>query len=345
MPKPSRKFGIIFSVIIAGALATGAYLFLHRGQESTDDASIEAHVVTLSTKVPGYVKSVNVRDNQTVKAGDVLLEIDPADYILRRDRAAAALDAAKAAYDASGHNLATTQVSAPSSLEGAKAQLDAAQAAYDKAANDLRRMQRLSDEARSRQQLDEAVTVEKSARSNLDDAKAKLRSAQTAPKAIAAAEANEQALAAQVKQAQTDLAIAEKDLNDTKIIAPIAGRMTRRGAELGDFVQQGEQMAYIVGDERWVIANFKETQLKNMKAGQEVSVEVDAFPGKEFKGKVDSIQSGTGVRFSAFPPENATGNFVKIVQRVPVKILLDQAPDADLPLGPGMSVTPTVYTQ
>src|SRR5262249_47181303 len=152
-----------------------------------------------------YVKILHIADNQAVKAGDVLLEINPANYILKRDRAAANLEAARAAYSSSGHTLATTKVSAPSNLEAAEEQVAAAQANYNKAAEDLKRMQSLSDEARSGEELDAAVAAEKTARSNLEDAKAKLRSAETAPKAIAAAQANEKQLAAQVKQAEAEL--------------------------------------------------------------------------------------------------------------------------------------------
>jgi membrane fusion protein (multidrug efflux system) len=223
--------------------------------------------------------------------------------------------------------------------------VDAADANYQKAAEDLKRMQRLSDDARSRQELEQAVATEKTARSALEDAKARLRTSETAPRAIAAAQSDAEELAARVRQAEADLAQAQKDLDDTKILAPIDGRITHKGVERGDYVQAGQALGYLVGNDRWVIANFKETQLAHMQPGQKVDVHVDAFPGTRLEGTVDSIQSGTGVRFSAFPPENATGNFVKIIQRVPVKILLTTVPDATLPIGPGMSVVPTVYTR
>jgi membrane fusion protein (multidrug efflux system) len=335
----------IFIVLALLIAAAGIYVLLHLGEESTDDAMIDAHVVTISPKVGGYVKVLNINDNQQVKAGDVLIEIDPADYIIRRDHAKAALEAAQAGHNASDKTLETTQISAPSNLEAAQAQVDAAQANWDKAANDLKRMRRLSDDARSREQLDSAIAAEKNARSQLEDAKAKLRSAQTAPKVIASAQSNADAQGAEVKEAQANLDQAEKDLADTKIIAPMDGRITNRSVERGDYVQPGQQLTSLVGTELWVTANFKETQLKHMRAGDKVDIHIDAFPGVKIDGKVDSIQSGTGARFSAFPPENATGNFVKIVQRVPVKIVLDHQPDASLPLGPGMSVVPTVYTK
>ncbi len=343
MPLPkTKKFRIILGLAVV-VLAVLIYILLHMNEETTDDATIEAHVVTLSPKVSGYVKSVNVTDNQQVKAGDVLMEIDPADYVIKRDRATASLEAARAAFESSNHTFETTEISAPSNLDAASAQVAAAEANWQKARNDLKRMQRLSDQARSREQLDEAVAMEKTAFSNLQDARAKQRTANTAPKAIASARFNAVQLGAEVKKAQADLAQAEKDLADTKIIASIDGHMTKRSAEIGDYIQTGQQVAYLVGNDMWVIANFKETQLKNMKAGQAAIIRIDAFSGAKLDAKVDSVQTGTGARFSSFPPENATGNFVKIVQRVPVKIFFTTNPD--LPIGPGMSVTPTVYTR
>jgi len=169
--------------------------------------------------------------------------------------------------------------------------------------------------------------------------------AQTAPDAIAAAKANTEELVAQGKQAQADLAQAEKDLADTKILAPMDGIITNRGVERGDYVMPGQQLGSLVGNDIWVVANFKENQLKNMKPGQDVDMHVDAYPDLKLKGKIDSFQDGTGARFSAFPPENATGNFVKIVQRVPVKIVFTERPDEKYVIGPGMSVEPTVDTK
>jgi len=338
----NSKIGAAAIVVAIGLLITGIYLFIHRGEEYTDDAVIDGRVVTLSPKVSGYVKALNIDDNQIVKAGDVLLEIDPTDYNIRRDHAKAALEAAEAAASSSVSHVKTTNVSAPSNLDAAQAQVAAAQANWQKALSDLKRMQRLSNEARSKEQLDQAVATEKAARSNLIDAQAKLRSAQTAPDTIAAAQADSDELAAKVKQAQADLAQAENDLANTKLIAPMDGRITKRGVERGDYVQPGQQLASLVGADLWVTANFKETQLEHMLPGQRVTIYIDAYPNVELSGRVNSVQSGTGAYFSAFPPENATGNFVKIVQRVPVKIVLDKMPTVEL--GPGMSVEPTVHT-
>ncbi|MEI7670356.1 MAG: efflux RND transporter periplasmic adaptor subunit, partial [Pseudomonadota bacterium] len=203
----------------------------------------------------------------------------------------------------------------------------------------------LGDEARSREQLDSAVAAEKTALSALEDAKSRLKTAKTAPKLIASAKATSENTAALIKQAEADLAQAEKDLADTKVIAGQSGKITKKNFEKGDYIQAATQIGYIVGNEFWVTANFKETQLKNMRIGDKAEAIIDAFPSLKLTGKIASIQSGTGARFSAFPPENATGNFVKIVQRVPVKILLDIQPDNSLPLGAGISVYAKVYTR
>ena len=181
-------------------------------------------------------------------------------------------------------------------------------------------MQRLTDKARSQEQLDQVTQTEKSAQASSDQVQA------------------------QVRQAEAELAQTEKDLADTKILAPMDGTITKRGVERGDYVQPGQQLGSLVGTELWVVANYKETQLRHMHTGDAVDISVDAFPSAKLEGKIDSIQLGTGSYFSAFPPENATGNYVKIIQRVPVKIVFMQTPDPKLHLGLGMSVTPVVHT-
>ncbi len=325
-------------------VVSGVYLYLHRGEESTDDATIGGRVVALSPKVSGYVKTLNIDDNQLVQAGEVLLEIDPSDYLFRRDRTLATYQAAKAALAASQQNLETTNVSAPSNQDAVQAQLEAAQANWRKAEQDLSRMQALSSQARSQGQLDQAVAAEKTAKSAVYEAQARLRSAATAPKAIAAARAQHQQLSAQLLQAQADLSQAENDLSNTRIVAAMTGRITNRSVERGDYIQPGQSLGSLVSLDTWVVANFKETQLQHIRPGQPVAISIDAYPDLNLSGQVDSIQAGSGAFFSAFPPQNATGNFVKIVQRVPVKIVFEKLP-ADMPvLGPGMSVTPTVFT-
>jgi membrane fusion protein (multidrug efflux system) len=342
--KISKSGIIMLTLSLVAIVLTCGYLYLHRGEESTDDATLIGRSVSISTKVSGYVKVLNINDNQLVKAGDVLLEIDPSDYIFHRDRAQASYDAALAAVTASRHNVETTNISAPSNRDAALAQVDAAQANWDKAMKDLNRMQQLGNEARSQGQLEQAVAAEKASKAALYETQARLRTANTAPLTIAVAKANNSQLIAQLKQAQADLAQAENDLANTRLIAPMDGRIANRGVERGNYVQPGQQLGSLVSTDLWVIANFKETQLQSMRRGQMVDIHIDAYPDKTYQGRVDSIQSGTGTFFSAFPPQNASGNFVKIVQRVPVKIVFAQLPDAILSIGPGMSVIPVIHT-
>ncbi|MBP2626611.1 MAG: secretion protein HlyD family protein [Firmicutes bacterium] len=336
------KIFIVFLFILGGV---GTYYYLQRGEISTDNAAIDGRTVVISPKVQGYVKNLHMQDNQLVKAGEVLLEIDPTDYLIRRDRAKATLAAAQAAANASHRNLETTAVSAPSTIDGAQAQVASAKATWEKSLSDMQRMESLFNAgACSEQQLDQAIATERSSRSTLNKMRADLRSANTATSVIAAAKDTSEQLQAQVKQAEVDLVQAENDLANTKIIAPIDGRITKRSVEIGNYVQAGQQLSSLVGTELWIIANFKETQLEHLQPGQAVDIRIDAFPNVKLSGKVDSMQAGTGGHFSLFPAENATGNFVKIVQRVPVKIVFDSLPDESIHLGPGMSVTPTVHT-
>lgn len=344
MKLPS-KFIKITAVFLVAAAGLGWYYYLHHNEETTDDAAIDGRVVSVSPKIQGYVKAVYMEDNALVKAGDILLEIDPTDYLIRRDRAKAALAAAKAAVQAAENQLSATEVSAPSNVEAAAAQVAAARANWEKAYADLMRAKELyAAGAYAKQQLDQCIATEKADRSALEKLQADLRAAKTAPNIVAKASDTKDQLTAQMQQAEADLAQAETDLANTKIIAPIDGRITKRSVETGNYVQAGQQLGSLVGTEFWVTANFKETQLKNMQIGQPVDISIDAFPGRQFRGHIESFQAGTGAYFSLFPAENATGNFVKTVQRIPVKITFDAAPDPSLPLGPGMSVIPTVHT-
>ncbi|MCE3232753.1 MAG: secretion protein HlyD family protein [Rickettsiaceae bacterium] len=341
MISKEKKQHIIFAIAILVLCCLG-YAIYSSGYESTDNAQIEANVVSIIPKVPGHILKMNIKDNQAVKAGDVLLQIDSMDYQIALDKANAQLDAARAKLDASSQNRDVTRVAAPSSLDSAVSQVEAAKANWEKAQADLKRFRSMDNLARSKKELDDATAAEKAAHSAYNDANAKLRSAQTAPKAIAAAEYNVKELEAWVKLAEADVAKAVENLKNTTLIAPVDGHITKRSVEEGVYVQPGQQLFAIVGNNYWVVANFKETQLTDMKPGQSVDIEIDAFPSKSFSGKVDSIQYGTGARFSIFPAENATGNFVKVVQRVPVKITFDQIPDEAIQIAPGMSVVPTV---
>lgn len=210
---------------------------------------------------------------------------------------------------------------AQAALKAAQAQTQLAQANRDQAEKDFQRVNALGKLASSRQQLDEVETARKATEATLNDSTARLL------------------------QAQTDFSQAQTDLDHTKILAPIDGKVTERGVEQGNYLQPGQQLFYVVSPDLWVVANFKETQLTDMRVGQPVDIEIDTLPDHHFTGQIESFQAGTGARFSTFPPENATGNFVKIVQRVPVKIHFDTPPDSTLPIGPGMSVIATVNTR
>lgn len=334
----------VIGILVVAAVG-GGYAYWQRGEVSTDDAALEGRAVVIMPKVQGYVKALNMQDNQEVKAGDVLLEIDPTDYLIRRDRAQAALAAARAAASAAENTLQTTAVSAVSNVDSAAAQIAAAQAVWEKSAADRQRMEQLfRSGACSRQQLDQASSAEQADRAALEKMRANYRAADTVGSVVGTAKSSSAQLLAQVRQAEAELAQAEADLANTKIIAPVDGRITKRSVEAGSFVQAGQQLSSLVSHELWVTANFKETQLEKMRPGQAVDIAVDAYPDVKLRGHVESFQAGTGARFSLFPAENATGNFVKVVQRVPVKIVLDELPDSSIHIGPGMSVVPTVHT-
>lgn len=342
--KISRRQLVILSIIAVFVIAL-LYIIYYYGQETTDDASIDANVVAISAKVSGYIKKIYVTDNQLVKAGDIILEIEATDYEVIKSKAEASLKSANAKLQAAVQNLETIKISAPSNLESAESQLKIAVSEWEKSAADLKRFLSLNDSALSKQQLDEVVALEKAAASRVDDAKARLKTAQTVEQTIAIAQYSVTQLAAEVERIESELAEAKNNLSYTKVFAPFHGKITKRGIENGSYVQPGQQLLSVVSQNFWVVANFKENQIVKMKPGQKVDITIDAYPDKKFKGVVDSIQSGTGARFSIFPPENATGNFVKIVQRVPVKIMFNPTPDPSLSLGPGMSVIPVVHVR
>jgi len=284
--KPSKKKLVIISSIVIAllvCLAGMVYYFYAASHTSSDDAFIEGHAIAVSPKVSGHILKVYIDDNQLVKAGELLAEIDPRDYAVHCDMAQANLDAAR---------------------------VKAAQAAEDVSRY---KQLTLNDEI-SKQDMERVMVKSQVAEAEALEAKAALEQARL-------------------------------DLSYTKIYAPAKGRITQKALEEGAFVQIGQTLLAVVTPERWVIANLKETDLKNIVPGQEVVITVDAYPGKIFKGHVDSIQRGTGSRFSLLPAENATGNYIKIVQRIPVKIVFDDEPDAGHPLALGMSVIPVIKTK
>jgi membrane fusion protein (multidrug efflux system) len=334
---------LVLIVLVVAAIGGGtAWWYLTRNQESTDDAYIDGRAIMVASKISGYVVLLNVTDNQRVHAGDVLLRIDPRDYVAARDAERGQLEAAEGQLASAKAALDLAWVTYPAQLASAQAQLAAAQAVQTRALADLRRQQALPRAATAQQNLDEAIATSRSADAQVTQAQAAVRQAEPVQQRIAEAEAQVKQLEGQVAQAKAQLDQAEINLGYTVITAPQEGWVTKRNVEQGNYVSAGSLLMSLVSPQIWVTANFKENQLDRMRPGQKVDISVDAHPGLKLKGHVDSIQLGTGSRFSAFPPENATGNFVKIVQRLPVKIVIDEGLDPNLPLPLGLSVEPTV---
>jgi membrane fusion protein, multidrug efflux system len=337
-PKKDNRRRHLFAGIAALALglATGAYyLEFIAPFESTDDAFVEAHVTPVAPQVAGRVAQLFVKDNQDVQQGDVLLQIDPRDYQAKLDQQRANLAAAQ-----SRLKQASAQFSADQArVAQEKANVIAAAAQAKQAEADYKRYQAVGDLGVSASQLDLADTQARSAAAEVDAA----RNKELAAEAQASLDqAGIQTATAEVQRSEAAVRQAQLDLSYTQVKAPEAGYVTHRTVEAGAYVQPGQALLAIVPEHVWVVANFKETQLTHMHPGQPVQVEVDAYPQMKFTGHVDSIQHGSGASFSLLPPENASGNYVKVVQRVPVKIVLDNVSNPSVVLGPGMSVEPEV---
>ena len=321
--------------------------------ESTDDAFIDGHIVQVSPKIAGSIDKVFIDDNQPVKKGDPIVQIDPRDYDAQLKQKQAALESIKAeaiAAQAAVEQQIATVKSLQATVDQDKADQQASAAQAHQTADNLRRQQDLYDNrVVSIQDLINARDSDRSAQANLEAAKMKVLSAEAQLLAGEAQVRTFQALLQYVlaQEKENDANVESAQLNDsyTKVFAPESGRVTHKSVEPGDYVQVGQNLLALVPSNIWVTANFKENQLRLMRPGQPVEIQVDALGGRKFKGHVDSIQMGSGAAFSLLPPENATGNYVKVVQRVPVKILFDPLPDVGLPLGPGESVVPTVKVQ
>jgi membrane fusion protein, multidrug efflux system len=343
--------------LFPAALVLGGLLFLGLNfladaltHESTDDAFIAGHIVSLAPRVAGQVAAVHVLDNQLVHSNDLLVELDPADLAAASAQKEATSEAQSANYQTAlaalelmQAKLATAQAQARES----QADADAAAATATRAQADFERAQDLRKQnTTSAQEFDSAQATAQQSAAALNSAKQKaLADASKVKEAEASLNATKSAAAmalAQSHSSQKDADAARLNLSYTKIFAPCDGRVTRKEVEAGDYLQAGQQILSLVPPEVWVVANFKESQLKNMLPNQPATVEIDALGGKEFRAHVDSVQAGSGAAFSLLPPENASGNFVKVVQRVPVKILFDESLPADKVIGPGLSVTPSV---
>ncbi|MDB5359015.1 MAG: multidrug export protein EmrA [Rhodospirillales bacterium] len=336
---PKLVFG---GVVLALVLGGGYYWLSTRGLESTDDAYTDGTAITISPKVAGYVVKLAIGDNSRVKAGDTILEIDPRDYQVARDKAVAAQALAQAQLDNARTALEIAKVRYPADLASADAAVGSAKAGYAKAHADLVRQQKVDPRATTQQQIDAARQADQAAQATLEDAEAKLKIAQLVQQNVAQAAAQVRQLEAQATSAKADADQAALNLSYTHMTAPVDGWVTKRNVDLGSYLQPGQSLFSLVSTQVWVTANFKESQLTHMRPGQHVRINIDAYPDLNLEGHVDSIQMGSGSRFTAFPAENATGNFVKIVQRVPVKIVIDTGLDADHPLPLGLSADPEV---
>jgi membrane fusion protein (multidrug efflux system) len=388
--KPKRRATpyIVLGVVMLVTLgAVGIYLMMTAGKETTDDSQVEADVVAVATKVGGTVVRVPVKDNQNVKMGEALLQIDDADYKARVDQATAELAEASAqelqaeaqeqivsATAKGGLSSAQADVyGSAAGVQGADAQilsaqagLERAQAAARAADNELARAQALAkDNAIPRQQLDDRQTAADEAHAALSQAQANLSAAQKSKSAawsrvaeaqghlqqsapidaqIAAAHAATELAKARVKASEAQLALAQLSLSNTKVVAPQDGYLSKLGVHEGQLVAAGQPIGELVPGQAYVVANFKETQLGDMRPGQRATVTIDAYPHRTFEAQVESISAGTGARFSLLPADNASGNFVKVVQRVPVRIAF-VSPPTDLALRAGLSADVTVYVK
>lgn len=346
---PKKKKGsrwpliILAIVVVLAAIGGGIWWYLHRNQTDTDDAYTDGRAVMIAPQVGGYVTELAVNDNQFVHKGDFLAQIDPRPYTATRDQARGQLETAKAQLDNQRLALEIARTSFPAQLAQAQGQLAQAQSTFINAQSDYKRQHAVSRGATSQQNIDQSTAGFRSAEGQVQSAQAQVDVAKLYPQNIAQAAAQVKQLEGQVAQAQATLDQAEVNLSFTHIVAPQDGWVTRRNVEQGNYLQSGAQIMALVTPEVWVTANFKETQLGRMLPGQKVDIEVDAYGKLDLKGHVDSIQLGSGSKFSAFPAENATGNFVKIVQRVPVKIIIDSGLDPNRPMPLGISVVPTVY--
>lgn len=339
---------------IIGIIAVYAYIQYKSVHITTDDAYVEGRVHTVASKVEGTVKSVHVRDNQFVKKGDILVEVDDADYDVRVKEAEAVLNADRSRLKEiqSGVNVAKKQLlELRFRIESARANLELQNANLKQAEADIKRAENLlKKEALSKERYektktgyDVAVAQVKAAKEQLKQAESSL---ETQDAIIKQAETALQSQGSLVKQKEAILRRAELNRGYTKIYAPSEGHITKKSVEEGNQIRDGQPLLAVLPlNDIWVVANYKETQLEKIKQGQKVEIVVDTYPKKVFRGKVESIMAGTGSAFSLFPPENATGNYVKVVQRIPVKIILDKDTDSEHVLRLGMSVVPTVIVE
>jgi membrane fusion protein (multidrug efflux system) len=343
---------VVALLFTLGVLFALSYFVNAAAYQSTDDAFVDGHIIPVSAKVAGRVQSVYVVDNQTVIKGDPVVELDSRDFDAAARQKVAALQssqaqasAAQAALQVAIAHVKTTQAT----VEADQATANADAALNDKAQNDFKRDQDLyKTKAVSAQDVDQFRATAKSAQATLDAAEKKVASdeaqVEEARAQVDAYTGLVQSVNAQISESDANLATANLNQSYTRIMAPESGWVTQKSVEAGQYVQAGQNLFALVPKEVWVTANFKEDQIRRMRPGQTVEIAVDALNGEKFRGHIDSLQAGSGARFSLLPPQNATGNYVKVVQRIPVKILFDEPLNGEngLPLGPGESVVPYV---
>ena len=341
--KKGRKkmvFPIILGLVLVGALifTVKEYVFLQSHAE-TDDAQVDGDISPVIARVSGYVQEIRFKDNQYVHAGDTLVILDDRDYKIKLDQALAAQTAAQKNVAAAGAAIAESQ----SNIAVQKANIEQAQVRLWKATQDYGRYKNLYDDhAITKAQLDEATADRDAAQANLDAAKSQVP---VIDRRINTSRVQTVATSAIIDSRKADVDYARLQLTYTVITAPASGIISKRNIQLGQLVQAGSPLFSVVHEDIYVTANFKETQLSEIRDGQKVDIRVDAFDKQVIPGTVESFSGATGAKFSLLPPDNATGNFVKVVQRVPVRIHIDADSSTLLRMRPGMSVDVTVHTK
>ena len=335
-PSYKKKRVIVPAITAIIFFLAGIYFMVHSiYYQSTDDAFVEGHIVSIAPRVSGPVEQMLIDDNMPVKKGQLLIVIDPNDYEVKLAQTKAKLAEAKASLNISTKDITKSQ----STLKETSHEVVSANSKLDFAQKDYKRYSSMYKEGiTSKQEYDSSKTGLTVAKANH---KAAIEKEKAANAMLESAKAKREATLADIQKLEAEVKECELNLSYTKIYAPQDGLITNRNVEQGNYVQTAQPMFAIVPEKVWVVANFKETQLTNMKAGQAVKIKIDTYPGKKFKGRVESIQRATGAKASLFPPENAVGSYVKIVQRVPVKIVFEED-ISKYNIVPGMSVVPEV---
>jgi len=353
--KTNKKFLVIFAVLFIVGGTYGVYKYMHSlAHEETDDAQIEKNMNPIIPRVAGYITKVYVKDNQFVKKGDTLFTIDNRDYLVKVEEANAALAAAEGSYAASKADIGSAQANisvSDANIQSAGGNIETAKIRLTRATNDFERYSNLyKNRSITKQQFEQAEATKLEAQSQLKILQDQQKAAGY-QKTVAASRSNVtgkqvDVAAANIKRAQAVLDASKLNLDYTAIVATVDGQVSKIAIQPGQFIQPGQSLFYIIGSQEvWVIANFKETQLNKMVEGQKATIHVDAYPDTDFEGVITSFSPATGSRFSLLPPDNATGNFVKTIQRLPVKISFNESNDPEKVklLRPGMNVDVDVH--